>query len=467
MRLLFRAAVPFLLGVALLLQGCGGSDSGEVTAEQAYAVGLQAYVWGYPLVSNSNRFARLSTVTDLRVVNHTLPQAPINRICFLSDYVTVDERSVVAPNHDTVYGSAWLDLGAEPIVIRIPDMGDRYWIFQITDFYTDVIASPGSRRASPAGNYLVVGPGWNGEVPPGIVEVIRAPTRKVYCLPRILLKGESDLPNVLPLINRITVAPLSQMDTAPTYVDYAAVTQVEAPNLRLDFTPDDTYWDTLHTAILETELRPGEEAMVATFLAVINQRSDPAVRAALAAALAEGKRRIEETGSFGRLGVAAGNGWVLIANSGRFGRDYFTRAGVINSFIYCNLLEDAAYYTLMSDAGGNPLDGARGYRIHFEAANLPPHAANAFWSITLYGSDCFLVPNPIDRYNIGTVTEGLRYNADGSLDIYLQSTPPSGHETNWLPTPASEAFELALRVYVPGESILNNSYVPPAVVAVP
>lgn len=472
----FRAKRPFIksvvnsvvLGLVLLLfaqlPGCGGQD--RITEQQAYTIGLQAYIWGYPLVSNSNRFARFSTVTELRIANHTLPQSPINQICFLSDYVTADEHSIVAPNHDTIYGSAWLDLSAEPIVIRIPDMGSRYWIFEICDFYTDVFASPGTRLGSPPGNYLVVGPTWNGSVPPGIVQVIRAPTHRVYCLPRVLLKGEDDLPDVLPLINSITIAPLSQMDTAPTYIDYAAVKQVEIPNFLPNWVPDDTFWDTLHAAILDTEPRRGEEGMVLSFLAILNMRHDPAVQAGLAAALAEGRKLVEQSGSFGNLGEKVGNGWTLLRTGGRFGSDYLTRAAAAFSFIYYNLLEDAAYYLQVYDADGNLLDGAKSYRLHFTAEELPPCGTDAFWSVTLYGSDHFLVPNLAGIYNIGTVTEGLQYNSDGSLDIYLQNASPPGLESNWLPTPGSGIFELTLRVYIPGENVLNGTYVPPSVTPV-
>lgn len=148
-----------LMTIALFLlvlpQGCSNSDSDNSANEkyiEAYSSGTQAYIWGYPLVSNFNRFRAVSRVTEINVKNKTIPRAPVNQICFLSDYVTPDERGIVAPNHDTVYGSAWLDLGIEPIVLRMPDMGNRFWIFEMCDLYTDVFASPGTRFGSPAGD---------------------------------------------------------------------------------------------------------------------------------------------------------------------------------------------------------------------------------------------------------------------------------------------------------------------------
>ncbi len=466
-----RCLTIIALFLLMLPQGCSDSDSDDSANEkyiEAYTLGTQAYIWGYPVVSNYNRFRVFSMFTEIDVKNKTLPRAPVNQICFLSDYVTPDERSIVAPNHDTIYGSAWLDLSIEPIVLRMPDMGSRFWIFEMCDFYTDVFASPGTLHGSSAGNYLIVGPDWNGAAPEGMVEVIRAPTHRVYLLPRILLReNPEDLAEVRELINQITICPLSEIDTAPTYIDYAGVPQIEEPDWVPEWTPDDTFWETLHAAIQATEIRPGEEAKVASFLDILSNRDDPDIRKGLDDALADSKQDVINAGSFSNLGDPVGNGWTLLTTGGRFGTDYLTRAGAAYSFIYYNLLEDSAYYMQTVDESGDLLDGSRNYRIHFDASDLPPYGENAFWSVTLYDSEFFLFANEFNRYNIGTVTEGLEFNDDGSLDLYLQAAIPEGHESNWLPTPSNGNFELTLRVYIPGPSILDGTYLPPPVMRLP
>ena len=112
---------------------------------------------------------------------------------------------------------------------------------------------------------------------------------------------------------------------------------------------------------------------------------------------------------------------------------------------------------------GKPLDGTKRYRIHFAAGNLPP--VNAFWSLTVYGPDHFLVPNAADRYSISGDTPGLVRGDDGSLDIYLQHAAPAGHETNWLPVPDGP-FGLNMRLYLPQRPILDGSYDYPPVTVV-
>ena len=468
-----RGLRSFVTGLALLvaalLPGCSDSPgigpAGQ-TPSAAYRTAVQAYIWGFPLVYNTNKFTTItSSVKQPTVKNNAVPMAPANQICYMSNYVTPDERAIQGPNLDTIYGSAWLDLSQEPVVVRVPDMGSRYWIFQMTDFYTNVFASPGSRRGSSPGNYLVVGPDWKGTPPSDIVEVLQSPTHLVYVLSRVGCSGQGDLPNVLPLINHITVCPLSQVGTFPTYVDWTSVKQIQDENKTPDWTPDNTYWTVLRSAMQNVEVPADQQEMVAGFLAVLNS-TDPAVQADLGPALVAGKQAVAQTGALVNFGSPAGNDWRCLRTGGAFGTDYLTRAGTAYTLPYYNLLEDAAYYTQVNGSDGLPLDGARSYKLHFEASQLPPLGSTGFWSVTLYGNDLFLVTNSINRYNLGTHTPGLQYNNDGSVDIYLQNSAPLGHESNWIPTPAG-GFNAMLRAYVPQSSILDGSYAPQPLNLVP
>jgi hypothetical protein len=467
----WKALAGLLVLGLLLLQGCGNTSStssvspGSVATSQVdpYSTAVQAYIWGYPLVYNTNKLSVITPLTQPAIKNNTLPMAPINQICYLSHFVTPDERVIPGPNLDSLYGVAWFDLSTEPVVIRVPTISSRYWIFQCMDMYTNVFASPGSRRGSSAGTYLLVGPDWNGTVPSNIVQVLRATTHQGCILSRVGCKGQADAPNVLPILNNITMCPLSQAGTFPAYVDYASVTQVTGPNTTPDWTPDNTYWDTLRTAITQVEVPADQQQMVASFQSVLNS-TDPMMTQVLAQALKDGKQTVANAGYVPTLGQTIGNaGWRICRIGGCFGNDFLTCAGVQHSIPYYNLIEDAAYFTQGYGNDGNLLDGSKNYTIHISKDQLPPINTPGFWSLTLYDADLFLVPNSVSQYNLGTNTPQLQYNSDGSVDIYLQSMAPTGHESNWLPMTAAGNYLLILRVYEPGSTVLDGIYVPPAV----
>ena len=159
------------------------------------------------------------------------------------------------------------------------------------------------------------------------------------------------------------------------------------------------------------------------------------------------------------------NGWyVLPSDVGAFGTDYALRAVVAVYGIAANLPVEAMYPVGAFDSTNTLLNGADQYVIHFAAGQLPP--AKYFWSLTVYDQNDYLVPNSINRYSIGSHTAGVKYNADGSLDIYLQSAPPAGHVSNWIPTPASGQFETFMRMYGPKAPALNGTYPYPSITKV-
>ena len=448
-------------------------ENSTLREEWAYTIGTQAYIWGYPLVSDFSRFAAASTIKDyeIKAINGTdgvlldaTPGAPINHICFLSNYANPAERRVVCPNQDTLYGAAYLDLAKEPVVLRIPDMKGRYWIAEMCAFNTDTFASPGLRRGSKPGSYLIAGPDWNGTVPKDIVEVIRSPSNKVEILFRVMMRGQSDRPNVLPLINQVTSAPLSEINSTPMTIDYDKLPRVVAPNY-IEWVPDnETFWKELTEAIRTTDQNENETALITLFNQTgLGISNDPAIIRGLSRALVAGRAMVDDKARFRNLGSTKLNyGWTVDLNGGRFGNDYLTRAAMADTNIYLHLPEDCLYYYQEFDSNGAVLNGANNYTIHFDKDKLPPNDPKAFWSITVYGTDYFLVENPANRYAIGTVTEGLRYNKDGSLDVYLQNDKPEGNESNWLPVP-KEPFLLYMRVYMPSPSALGGGYNPPPV----
>jgi hypothetical protein len=152
------------------------------------------------------------------------------------------------------------------------------------------------------------------------------------------------------------------------------------------------------------------------------------------------------------------NGWSTTTKAGQPGNGLLTRAAFARTLPAINVVQEAAYWTTTVDSAGGKLNGQREYVLHFPAGQLPPN--DAFWSLTMTDVVGYMVRNPIDRYSVGSQSS-LTLNPDGSVDIYIQRTAPSGHETNWLPAPAGN-FKLMLRAYLPGPAILDGAYhVPP------
>jgi hypothetical protein len=160
------------------------------------------------------------------------------------------------------------------------------------------------------------------------------------------------------------------------------------------------------------------------------------------------------------------NGWIFSTKAGVYGTDYLQRAFITAIGLGANRPQDAVYPTAEVDADGKPFDGANKYVLHFPKGQTPP--ADAFWSITMYNADYFFVDNPLNKYTVSP-RNALKYNADGSLDLYIQhESPGKDREANWLPAPTGK-FVLMMRLYWPKEtapSILDGTWKPPGVRAV-
>ena len=163
-----------------------GPDA-RVKITEAYAahVARDAFFWAWPLVNTYNRRLAFSTMTEQRYVGPLL-EAPLNRLTMLTDYVNPEERNVACPNQDVVYGLGMVALDVSPVVVQVPDFGDRFWVYQIVDLRTDSFVQLGKMYGTTPGFYLLVGPTWNGEVPKGITRVFRASSNTGLVAPRIL-----------------------------------------------------------------------------------------------------------------------------------------------------------------------------------------------------------------------------------------------------------------------------------------
>ncbi len=457
-----------VISAAICLLACGGSAHASNDAEreeQAFKVGVEAYVYGFPLV--------LMDVTKRVMTNmpsRRLMAAPINHFLHVPMFPNPASKVVVSPNVDTLYSIAWLDVSKEPVVLHVPDTRGRYYLMQMLDAWTNVFAAPGKRTSGTGeGDFAVVGPKWQGKLPEGVKE-IRAPTSTVWIIGRTQTNGKSDYAAVHAIQKQYKLTLLSSFETARMRPSDARVdTNVDMKNppaKQVEGMDTATFFGTMTRAMKDNPPAPADAPLIerlASIGIVADRVFDPntldqATRNGLERALKAGREKIKSppTSSSG----ATENGWrVQRAGMGSYGTDYQKRAFIALVGMGANLPQDAVYPMTNGDGQGKSLTGANRYAIHFEKGQTPP--AHAFWSVTMYDMRHFLVPNPIHRYAIGD-RDKLKFNDDGSLDLFIQHDSPGPEkEPNWLPAPEGE-FNLIMRLYWPKESMLDGSWkIPP------
>ncbi len=438
----------------------------KVTEAYARLVARDAFVWAWPLVNVMNRRA-VSAKVPAPMISGGAPAAPLNRLSMITDYIAPDERLVACPNQDVVYGGGPLALDQSPVVIQVPDFGERFWVYQIVDARTDSFASLGKMYASQPGFYLFVGPEWQGDVPKGITKAFRCSTKTGYVIPRVFMDDTAeDRAAIQPLINQITMYPLAEFDRVTKRVDWKNVPHVagDGGDKETPWVPPNTFFDVLPVALADAPSMPGEEARYAQLVALLEvAKSNAAIRKAMDEEIVRADAElIEPLFEFRNWGQQLPHNWSTTSNNAAFGSDYFTRTAVAKSNIFVNAPSETKYFYQDLDAGGARLEGANRYVVTFPANGTPP--VNGFWSLTLYNEHHFFEPNPIKRYSVGTKNKDLKLGPDGSLSIYIQPNPPDGdNQSNWLPTPKAGGFSLYVRAYWPKSLILDGGWTPPPV----
>lgn len=439
-----------------------------VSPEYAAAIGRFAYIWGWPLVNMHNRHALFGTAPHAGLLGGVLPVAPVGEIAMLSDYVAPEQRFIASPNQDVVYGAGFLSLDKQPVVIQVPDFGDRFWVYQIGDQRTDSFAAVGAQYGTKPGMYLLVGPNWHGQAPEGINAVYRSPTDIAAVFPRVFMDDtQEDRDAIQPLINQIMVYPLSRYTGKMQTMNWKGLPTIENPNAgssgETQWVVPEKFFEQLPTVMNEVPPLPGEEALYAQIYYVLNAvKNDPSLQKALKeAAVATERDVIKPIFEFRNNGVDAGNGWRTQRNSARFGFGYFQRTATAKGNMFSNVPEETMYFGADSDSSGERLSGKNAYTVTFPPGQTPP--VKGFWSLTLYNQEHFFAPNKLKRYSLGTKNKDLKKNADGSLTIYVQPQSPGGDkEANWLPAPEG-VFSLYIRAYWPKEAVVNGSWSPPEI----
>jgi hypothetical protein len=434
-----------------------------VESAEDFVVASDAYIYGYPLVTME---LTRRVVTNVPEVEGT--RGPMGQIIRLRAYPDASFRDVTAPNADTLYTTAFFDVGDEPWVVSVPDMNGRYFLLPFLDGWTNVFAVPGSRTTgTQAQTFLISGPGWSGAVPAGMTE-LKSPTAIVWLLGRIYCTGTpEDYAAVHALQDAFKLQPLSTWgkDYAPPPGKVDPAIDMKTPvRDQVNSLPLREYFTLLAALMKRNPPAPGDAPALARFKAIgleSGKDFDPKSHDA------RWDARLPQA-SFDRIKLhlttlKRENGWLFTTKTGVYGTEYLQRALVTAIGLGANRPQDAVYPVSQRASLLEAYEGDRNYLLHFPKGQLPP--VKGFWSLTMYDEEMFFVANPINRYSMSLRTNP-KFEPDGSLIIYIQNeSPGADKEANWLPAPKGK-FHLMLRLYWPNEddpSILDGSWAIPPV----
>jgi hypothetical protein len=436
------------------------------TTQEAYEIGVEAYIYFYPLVLMDLTRRQLTNIEAGKIPG----RGPMNTFSHIRGFPPADFKEVVRPNFDTLYSSAWLDLTKGPLILSAPDTGARYHLLPMLDMWTDVFAVPGKRTTgTAAANFAVVPPGWQGDLLANMQKV-QSPTPYVWIIGRTQTNGARDYAAVNKVQDGYTITPLSQWGKTPEPVNAVIDPSVDMKTPPLDLTnkmPASAYFNYAAELMKLNPPHVTDWSTIARLQRIGIERGksfayeklDPATQQALDKAAGDALKNM-----YAKIPTLARvvNGWQMNTDSmGVYGNYYLKRAIVAMVGLGANQPDDAIYPIAAADANGKPLKGEHNYILHFNKEELPP--VNAFWSVTMYDEAGFTAPNSIDRCAIGD-RDDLKYNADGSLDLYFQhENPGPGKESNWLPSPSSGTLGVTMRLYAPKAQALDGRWNPPTI----
>ncbi len=460
--------LTFVMIFLLVQTGCKKKvEPKTLSDEEAIEILQDAYVFGYPLVT-----MKLSEKNTTNVEVPIGMNAPINQLGNNTKFPDDTFTDIVSPNVDTFYSQMWLELKNEPMVLSLPAT-DRYHLMQLMDAWTNVFSSIGTRTTGNSGGaFLITGPSWNGTVPKGMTQV-KAPTNMVWIMGRTQVNSKEDGEKVVtPLIEQYKLVPLSKYgkEYTPPKGEVDTSLKMQSPVKSLEEMSAKDFFNMLNMLMVDNSpaaadapamaefkkvgVEPGKKFETTKFSDAVISELNNLVSWCRDKILAKPKSSSDKLV----------NGWGINTHVGSYGTDYVFRAYVTYNGLGANLPEDAMYPRTVVDPSGNFYDGNAKYVFHMTKEQIPE--ANAFWSVTIYNSKNFLIKNPLNRYALGD-RDKLIYGDDGSLTLYIQpTTPGKDKEANWLPSPPNDTFNLAIRMYLPTENVLNGKWRPAGVMKV-
>jgi hypothetical protein len=438
------AAAGLIGGLAAVLPGTRLLAAVN-SEEQAYQLGMAAYVYGYPLIYFARmRYARMMQGDPMTGVKHRYA-------AFVHRRQTVTPAVPGMPQTDTLYSNLWGDLREEPLLLRIPPIISRYWSIQLCDLFGVTFGVPNHRELKGGALIALVGPNWQGTLPSEVAKVYRAPTPLLFGVVRLYFADDLDRQQVIALQDLFELFPLSAYGKAGWQAPPAQVFQ--PANVQADPLAD---FKTLQLMLRECPPPESDAGLLSSFAAIGLDANlpldfstlDEPVRRSLIRAEVDGRAKVIAS-TRNLPGNLSSNGWLYpLKNIGIFGDDYGYRASSALLGTVALPISETIYLIYQKDPTGQLLDGSAQYRVTFPAGKLPQ--ANAFWSIHLYRYDGYtVIPNALNRYSVGNRSQ-LKSDPDGSISLYLQATDPGeGKTANWLPTEPGKPFLMILRGYEP------------------
>ena len=435
-------------------------------AEQAYALGVQAYIWGYPMVVMQKSRDAMTLGGDAPVTPEVFNKtgklfAPVNQVANAWGMLGPKFSAVQSGNSDTLYSVTWFDSSVEPYVLHLPDMKGRYYTFQFIDAFTNNFHYASTRTmGSQDQTYLLVAPGWKGIVPAGVTRV-DCPTPTGFIIGRTFVASESDVASVNALQKQVTMTPLGNFGKTydPPKVPVAPVKA---------YSGDLAFFEQLGDTLVINGA-PAADAGLLGLLAEIGLTADrgfdssdlsDSEKSALGRAATDGEAMLAAKSA--AMGKEV-NGWQMSpVLDDYFGTSYLFRAAIGYQAMFVNTPIEAYYPSVFAAVDGSKLDGsAHNYTLTFPKGGTPP--VGAFWSVTMYDAKKrLMVENSINRYKIGSA-DNLAAASDGSTTIYIQHDSPGDDKASkWLPAPEAP-FYMLLRMYLPEIQALNGQYELPGV----
>ncbi len=466
---ILKGVVAFAMAISLLLSAATPpvmAADFDWEEEYAYTLGVQAFIYAYP-------WAYMSDGYWTRMTN---AGGTVNEFYHYREIRDATWTGGGGPNNDTLYSHAVLYLGDEPMILSVPEI-ERYYTIELIDYRGDNFAYVGQRATgTAAGNYAIVGPNWQGELPEGVQKIEgSSSTPWAYLFARTLVEEEErqtgNLDELYKIQDQYKLTPLSK------WIDPEATPSV--PDLWEPYlygSTDDplAYWKNINHAMAENPPDPSDNSLLALFEGIgIGPGLDvelqsPSIKRGLERASTDGLQIINDAFATGYAQKPV-NGWNYPPpETGRpsSSQDWLVRAIQAQAGFIANDPIEAIYMNVSLDGDGNPLTGANRYELRFEDGQQPE--VEAFWSLTMYDPEYNLVDNPIDRYSLGDRSGMNTDDNDGSLTIYIQHDRPSVCSKqkecpNWLPAPEGNFF-MFMRLYLPGYPALSQWWEPPALI---
>lgn len=405
------------------------------------------YIYGYPIVG-------MYELLYTQVINPQTKLTNFNEFAHTATVSSPKTSFIPAPNNDTTYSRAWIDLREEPVIIKVPNTKDRYYSIQLLDLFTETITNIGRRlTGTEPGKFVIIGPDWVGDLPKN-THIIKSNTPFALAFLRILINNKNDIQEVKDVQTKFKIYKLSQLSNNASYDNYNTKDLPTYKNSNYH-----EFFETLNN-ILSLIPKLNIEPNILLSSNQLKEIPDDI----LTEACDNAKKIINEGGlKFGE----SSNFWrVARKGIGNYANDYLQRSVVWHKGALANQPEESLYPSTFQDSTGQFLDGNFNYELKFTKNELPP--VSQFWSLTMYlFKNAFLVDNEIDRYSIGDRTKRLVYSEDGSLTIYIQNKRPKDENkiANWLPSP-TEKFYMTLRLYGPSEDAICGKWLPPVVTRV-